>query len=1256
MISIRNTIFTACLFTAILSFAAQPDYGGIVLKSSKKIILPQADTPIRTSVSFPACPEKKGDAVYLYFNAWMPKYGGWLSILGIEINGKRLGKFNSVKKVRLLNRIGKMQTTLARRKYFDWWNGEKLLLFFGAKDKVDKRIIYPRAEGTGYLLDITDIVNSDKKNNLTFINYLTTKVYKDNKKRVIAVDDLQIGYMSNKTVAKLRGENSGKKQTIKLNQLPNAPKIDAIIKKKEWINAYSTKLQNIRGGKLKNPATVYIGYDNENLYFALQCFEKDMNKLKTLFTHTEEHDNSIWQDDCVEVFLAPYGNKKDYYHVIINAAGITYDAFAGNTAWESSMRKAVRKDENSWTVECAIPLRSLDANLQAGDTWGINVGREEKPSAELSSINPGAGNFSKNLIPVQFGTPENGISLAAINFKKSSKLKLNIRNSKKQPGKYYIKINVKGSKEKNFTTQKEVLVKANSQIEVEIPYPKIRVPKTVELTVTDENDKQLYHNKAEIPVDLNISFRAWQVKNPLYKELLPEKTSLPVRSFMWTHDTHVSKLTNQGLQYGFSYSKAKVLKDAERDRLIYITNPSMVKASGSIDNLVMPFYRYANAPKINKRTFLPDPVVTASYLKSAKQVIAERKPNHIWGISMGDETGEITINTGVLLFEKMRNQYDYIRNLDAEIKKNYGGGKWGIPHSRNDHTPGRWIAYYQFISINLANLMHTTYKIVKKQAPELKLVTYDPVDLSNAYDYALWRGSFDIATMQLYPKSNPFTTEFAQGVKKIRDLSGAKDVRPVAHVEHYANNFTLEETLALLSQAVRGGANGWHYYIADTIGLRGGGAKYLTSDTFGAPERARLMMTVAQNTPKLKYPESDCALFSSNITNWSRHERRSQSEGAAFTLLGQNAGVWFDFINETIIKKMPEKLKKYRVIFVYDAEYETQAAVKALKNYVQKGGTLVVFDPKAFSKNRYAADSTAAQLDLFGVSVGKNLKNTNFISGGINYKPNARLYKIKPGSGCRVLASFADGNPAVIERKQGKGKIHIFAFNPCSLRSLRSKKWRKYFHQYAKQLGLKTDQKIWRFSFPNSLIKKLPEPQGMCLTNNHILWRLFTPVSSYNQTTAGTYSYSRKPDKIVDQGGIKNISFSKGDLTNRRKAPSAGNVDLGKSKMSTWVVAFYTNKAMSIVFDMKKIYPINRVELFYQGLLPAMEISVSQDGKTWDSFKVPSELENKNLIRDVKQKVIALKGNPNARYVKVKFKTSKSKQLLTLSEIEIWTK
>ena len=1056
---------------------------------------------------------------------------------------------------------------------------------------------------------------------------------------------------------------SGDISEILLNHLPKAPEIDADIEKQEWGNVYTAELQNICGGKLKNLTTVHIGYDKNNLYFAFKCFEKDMDKLKTLFTHTEEHDNNIYLDDCIEIFVAPYGNTEDYYHIIVNAAGVTYDAFAGNTIWESSLRKAVRKNKDSWTVEVAIPFYSFGANVPTGDIWMINVGREEKNSAELSSINPKPGNFSEHLIPVQFGTPENGISLTAVNFEKSNKLKLNITNSKKQSRKYHIKVNAEDIKGKVFTASREVLVNANKKQNIEIDYPLIHILKTVKVVVTDNNQTKLYSREVEIPVGTIVHFRTWKVRNPLYKELLPEEASSPVRSFMWIHDTLSGRLIQQGLQYGFPYSKFQVFKNAKSNKLIYCTNPYTAgvnaeygqKYNVMVDNLVMPFYRYADATKINDRPFLPDPIVTASYLENVKKIIKDRNVKRIWCIAMGDEEGEVTSDRGVLFFEKMRDEYDYIRELDEEIKKKYGGGKWGIPHSKTDSNPGRWIAYYQFVSINLADLMHTTYKMVKEEAPELKIVTYDPVDLSFSYDYALWRGAFDIATMQLYPKSKSFLAEFAQGVKKIRDLSGAEDVRPVPHVEHYANNFTLEETLALFSQAVRGGANGWHYYIADTTGARKG-VSYLTTDTFGAPERARLMMTVAENTPKLKYPESDCALFSSNISNWSSHHRRSPKELSAFTLLGQNAGVWFDFINETIIEKMPEKLKKYRVIFVYDAEYETQNAVKALINYVKNGGTLVVFDPKAFSKDRYAEDATAAQQDLLGVSIGQNLKRSEFISGGVAYAQNAARYKISPSSDCQILAKFADGNPALVERKLGKGKIHLYAFNPCSFKSLSNKKWLKYFHEYAKQLGLKTDHKIWRFSFPDSLIKKLPEPQGMCLTGNHILWRLFTPIGSYNQVTGGTYSYSREPENTTDQGGITNVAFSNGNLTNRRKAPAAGNVDKGKSAMTDWVVAFFTDQEMSIDFDMKKIYPINRIELFYQGLLPIIEVSVSQDGKMWETSEVASEPENIKFKNDVKQKTIKLKGNPNARFVKIKFKVSKPKQLLTLSEVEIWTK
>ena len=177
--------------------------------------------------------------------------------------------------------------------------------------------------------------------------------------------------------------------------------------------------------------------------------------------------------NCVEIFLAPYGNKKDCYHIIINAAGITYDAFAGNRLWGSMLRKAVRRNKDSWTVEAAIPLRSLGIVLQAGDIWQVNVGREEKPNSELSSMCPKPGSFSKNLVTGQFRIPANGVSLAAINFEKSSKLKLNIDNPEKQNGKYYVEIKAVDDKDKVFESEKEVSIKVAEKAEVEIPYPGI---------------------------------------------------------------------------------------------------------------------------------------------------------------------------------------------------------------------------------------------------------------------------------------------------------------------------------------------------------------------------------------------------------------------------------------------------------------------------------------------------------------------------------------------------------------------------------------------------------------------------------------------------------------------------------------------------------------------------------------------------------------------------------------------------------------
>lgn len=187
------------------------------------------------------------------------------------------------------------------------------------------------------------------------------------------------------------------------------------------------------------------------------------------------------------------------------------------------------------------------------------------------------------------------------------------------------------------------------------------------------------------------------------------------------------------------------------------------------------------------------------------------------------------------------------------------------------------------------------------------------------------------------------------------------------------------------------------------------------------------------------------------------------------------------------------------------------------------------------------------------------------------------------------------------------------------------------------------------------LIKTPPAPDGLCLTNNHILWRSFNPIVTQDVEIPGTYTYSLAPDNIRDQGGTTDVPFSTGDLTDRRQAPTAGNVDLKQSKLQDWIVRYKATEPFHITFDLRQPRDLDRMTLFYShsGLRPAIRVEGSADGNDWSVMgQAPALAQGAKDVWDLE---IPLSGGP-AQYVRIHFDKRRDGDILTLAEMEIWEK
>ncbi len=141
-------------------------------------------------------------------------------------------------------------------------------------------------------------------------------------------------------------------------------------------------------------------YDQDAVYVGIECDEPAIEKLKASYGG---HDQDVYVDDCVEVFLDPAGDGRYYHHFAINSRGAWFDDYGADYGlvhvklWDIPLQTGASVDTAAkvWRVEVRVPLAGLQLKADAGSVWLWNVTRERYTGGtqELSTWTPLKGNF-----------------------------------------------------------------------------------------------------------------------------------------------------------------------------------------------------------------------------------------------------------------------------------------------------------------------------------------------------------------------------------------------------------------------------------------------------------------------------------------------------------------------------------------------------------------------------------------------------------------------------------------------------------------------------------------------------------------------------------------------------------------------------------------------------------------------------------------------------------------------------------------------
>ena len=165
---------------------------------------------------------------------------------------------------------------------------------------------------------------------------------------------------------------------IRSNGVP--PQLDGVLDDEIWKTAPHHEDFRQRDPDEGKPATerttFQITYDDEAVYFAVQCYDSEPNKIVSRLVRRDNHVES----DKVTISLDPHYNRQSAFWFTAYPSGSVTDGIAPETGWWDSTWDGVwevktRIHENGWVAEYKIPFHILRFSPKDEYTWGLQVER-----------------------------------------------------------------------------------------------------------------------------------------------------------------------------------------------------------------------------------------------------------------------------------------------------------------------------------------------------------------------------------------------------------------------------------------------------------------------------------------------------------------------------------------------------------------------------------------------------------------------------------------------------------------------------------------------------------------------------------------------------------------------------------------------------------------------------------------------------------------------------------------------------------------
>ena len=165
--------------------------------------------------------------------------------------------------------------------------------------------------------------------------------------------------------------------------------------------------------KAGEPATekteIWVFFDQHNVYVAVRAWESRPDLM--VANEMRRDSNNIRMGDCVGFSFDTFHNGRNAFQFEVSPLGARVGGQSSNERqfsadWNPVWELAVGRFAGGWTVEAAIPFKSLRYQPGATQVWGFNARRNNTWKNEISfpariptAFDIGRGSFAASILP-----------------------------------------------------------------------------------------------------------------------------------------------------------------------------------------------------------------------------------------------------------------------------------------------------------------------------------------------------------------------------------------------------------------------------------------------------------------------------------------------------------------------------------------------------------------------------------------------------------------------------------------------------------------------------------------------------------------------------------------------------------------------------------------------------------------------------------------------------------------------------------------